>query len=300
MTKQQWLTSDRPAEMLTYLRDWANPRKLRLFGAETSYFFTMTSAGGRERTSTNLMSFIDGMQRKTGMGHKAVAIFCYMLALAGQIAFLVLVILLGIDEFSREALPSPWPWLIDLGWLALFAVKHSGMARAGFKMRWARIISPSLERSVYAGVSGLLLLGLSVTWQPLPGEPLWHLPVWVLGIALATIVGMGLYSLGFDHLGFFGLRKEEETFRIVGPYRFLRHPLMVCQIVFLWAQPVMSPTLAVLSAGLTLYILLAIPLEERDLRRRFGSAYEEYQRRVPALIPWRRPIPPAIHKPGNP
>jgi len=234
------------------------------------------------------------------MGCKVVAIFCYLLALAGIIALAALVILLGLDTFSREPLPSPWPSLINLGWLALFAVQHSGMARAGFKMRWTRIVSPSLERSIYVGISGLLLLGLSLTWQPLPGEPLWRLPVWVLGIALAAIVGMGLYSLGFDHLGFFGLRKEEETFRIVGPYRFLRHPLMVCQIVFLWAQPVMLPTLAVLSGGLMLYILLAIPLEEGDLRRRFGSAYEEYRQRVPALIPWRRPIPRAIHKPGNP
>ncbi len=69
---------------------------------------------------------------------------------------------------------------------------------------------------------------------------------------------------------------------------------MVCLLVFLWAQPVMTPTLAMLSGGLTLYIVLAIPLEERDLLRRFGSAYEDYRRRVPAFIPWRRPADPAV------
>lgn len=216
-------------------------------------------------------------------------IICYVLAIAGQVAFSVLVVLLGLDAFSREPFPSPWPWLTNLGWLLFFALQHSGMARTGFKKRWTRIISPTLERSIYSGTSGMLLVGLSLTWQPLPGEPLWRLPVWVLGIASAGIVGMGLCCIAFDHFGFVGLRQPQETLRIVGPYRFLRHPLMLCQLVFLWAQPVMSPTLALLSGGMTLYIVLAIPLEEGDMRKRFGSAYEEYRRRVPALIPWPKP-----------
>jgi len=37
MTEQQWQTSDRPTEMLAYLRDWASPRKLRLFGVACCY-----------------------------------------------------------------------------------------------------------------------------------------------------------------------------------------------------------------------------------------------------------------------
>src|SRR5438132_2015534 len=102
---------------------------------------------------------------------------------------MVLVVLLGLDEFSREPISS-WPWLINLGWLILFAMQHSGMARAGFKKQWTRIIPPQFERSIYAGVSGMLLLGLALTWQPLPGEPLWRLPVWVLAIALAGALGM--------------------------------------------------------------------------------------------------------------
>lgn len=233
------------------------------------------------------------MQRKTVMLPKAIALSCYIVAVLGQVAFTVLVILLGLDSLDREPLPAYWPWLIDLSWLGLFALQHSGMARAGFKKWWTRIVPPHLERSLYVGLSGLVLLGLSLTWQPMPGEPLWRLPTWFLGIGLAGALGMGWCCLAFDHFGFFGIRTEEETLRIVGPYRFLRHPLMACQIVFLWAQPVMSPTLAVLSGGLTLYIVLAIPLEEGDLRRRFGSAYEEYRRRVPAFLPWRRPVPPS-------
>ena len=46
---------------------------------------------------------------------------------------------------------------------------------------------------------------------------------------------------------------------------------------------------ALLSGGMTVYILLALPLEERELIRKFGPAYEAYRRQVPALIPWRIP-----------
>src|SRR5438874_2036712 len=69
---------------------------------------------------------------------------------------------------------------------------------------------------------------------------------------------------------------------------------MACAVLFLWGWPVMSPTLALLSGGLTAYILLALPLEERDLLARFGRHYLDYRRRVPMLLPWRAPVPRAV------
>jgi hypothetical protein len=70
---------------------------------------------------------------------------------------------------------------------------------------------------------------------------------------------------------------------------------MACLLVFLWGQPVLSPTLALLSGGLTAYIGAGIILEERDLLRLFGPAYAAYRRRVPALVPWRRPAPRGVY-----
>jgi protein-S-isoprenylcysteine O-methyltransferase Ste14 len=74
---------------------------------------------------------------------------------------------------------------------------------------------------------------------------------------------------------------------------------MACTLVLLWVQPVMPPTLALLSGGLTLYVGVGLTLEERDQLRRFGPAYEVYRRRVPALVPWRRPAPPATFPAGQ-
>jgi protein-S-isoprenylcysteine O-methyltransferase Ste14 len=235
---------------------------------------------------------------------KVLALACVVTAFAGQLALVVFVVLLGLDQPPPSLLRTAGnPWLIDASWLIVFGLQHSGMARAGFKRNWTRVFPPHLERSLYDGMSGLVLLGLCLTWQPLPGEALWRLPPWVLGIGLAGAAGSTLCCSRFDQFQFFGLRQAwrpnapeiPDELQITGAYRFVRHPMMACLLVFFWAQPVLTPALALLSGGMSLYILIAVQMEERDLVRRFGSAYESYRRRVPAFVPWRRPVPPARH-----
>jgi protein-S-isoprenylcysteine O-methyltransferase Ste14 len=241
----------------------------------------------------------------TGLAVRITGPVCVLVGVSGQAVFTGFVLLLGLDWLpDRAALPAPWLWVVNVGWLAVLAVQHSGMARAGFKRAWARVVPARLERAVYVAVSGLLVLGISLTWQPLPGEPLWRLPVWFVAVALAGFAGTGAALAQLDQGRFFGLRQTDtgdaEGLRIVGPYRYVRHPLMACTLLFLWGLPVMSPTLALLSGGLTGYILLALPLEERDLLRKFGPAYAEYRRRVPALIPWRPPADRAVQDAASP
>jgi protein-S-isoprenylcysteine O-methyltransferase Ste14 len=233
-----------------------------------------------------------------GAAVRLAALLCVAVGVLGQLAFMAFVLLWGLDLLPEcAALPLPWPWVVDLTWLVGFGVQHSGMARAGFKRWWERVLPGGLERAAYVGLSGLLLLGISLTWQPLPGEPLWRLPLWVVSVALAGAVGTALVCNGMDQLRFYGLRQvweagplPAESLEVSGPYRYVRHPLMACLLLFLWGQPVMAPGLALLCGGLTGYILLALPLEERDLRRQFGTAYEAYRQRVPALLPWRLPL----------
>jgi protein-S-isoprenylcysteine O-methyltransferase Ste14 len=247
-----------------------------------------------------------GTGAPAGLAVKSVAVACYLLALAGAGAFVALVLLLGCEALlarsSEPPLNEDWrrPLLVDLGLLLLFGLQHSGMAREGWKRLSSRLIPPSLERSTYAALSGLLLLLLALTWQPLPGPALWRGPLALVAVPLAAGAGLALLNARYDHAGLFGLRQAwagdrpapPERLLVGGPYRYVRHPLMVCLLVFLWAQPVLTPTLALLSGGLTAYIALGLVLEERDLLRRFHPDYAAYRRRVPALLPWRRPASP--------
>src|SRR5581483_278757 len=224
------------------------------------------------------------------------ALAAYALALASAAAFAVWIWLLALGLLpARSWVDEPWPWIVNLAWLVLFGLQHSGMAREAFKKSWTRIWPPLLERSFYVMLASLLLVGITFTWQTLPGEPIWQGPAWLVGLSLAGAVGMLRCCNGVGHLDFLGLQqvwRNEATpdiLYIAGPYRFLRHPLMASLLVFLWGQPAMTMTLFALNAGLSIYILMALRWEEADLARRFGQVYEDYRRHVPALIPWRRP-----------
>jgi len=65
-----------------------------------------------------------------------------------------------------------------------------------------------------------------------------------------------------------------------GPYSVIRHPLYLAFLLLLWPMRVMTATRFLFAALFTVYVLLAIPLEERDLRRAFGDSYDEYGQRV--------------------
>jgi protein-S-isoprenylcysteine O-methyltransferase Ste14 len=226
---------------------------------------------------------------------KGFALAAYLLALGGQGVFVVSVLLLGLDQWPRrEPVYGLWPWVVNISWLAVFGLQHSGMARASFKTWLARWWPAYLERSLYVALAGLLVLFLALSWQPIPGEAWWRGPPWVSLVAGAGVLGVVAVSWCFDHLSFFGLRQawrrsveESEPLQVAGPYQYVRHPLMACFLVFLWGHSVMTPTLALLSGGLTLYVFIAIGFEERDLLRRYGKAYAAYRRRVPVLVPWR-------------
>jgi protein-S-isoprenylcysteine O-methyltransferase Ste14 len=233
----------------------------------------------------------------------AVAVVCCLIACAGQAAFSLLVVGLGLGWWPGTAMAGVGPWIHNTGWLMLFAAQHSGMARQCSKRLWTRVVPVYLERSVYAAMSGVVLAGLAWEWQPLDGETWWELPPAVEAGALLGALGMAGMCWRFDGIGLLGVRQVWEQGRkfapdqlhIVGPYRWVRHPLMSCILLFLWCHPVMTPTLALLSGGMTVCMLLGLVLEERDLLKRFGPAYRAYRNRVPLLLPWCSPAAQAAY-----
>ena len=221
---------------------------------------------------------------------KLFAVAAYLIGLAGAGVFFAYVVGTGTGFWPPAPAKTAYQSIsFNLPLLILFACQHSGMARQAVKQRLG-----SLGRSIYVATSGLVVGALTLMWQPIPGEPIWHGPLWIAVISLLAAVGIGGFCSCFDHATFFGLTQAwtgqaEMPGQLCtdGPYRYVRHPLMLGLLVAIWAQPIMPRELLMMNAGMTCYVLVAIRLEERDLARQFGAEYEAYRRRVPMLIPWK-------------
>ena len=59
-------------------------------------------------------------------------------------------------------------------------------------------------------------------------------------------------------------------------------------IIAFWATPDMTTGHLLFAGVTTLYILVALQLEERDLLDHHGETYREYQRKVSMLVPMPR------------
>ena len=102
--------------------------------------------------------------------------------------------------------------VIDVALLALFAVQHSIMARAGFKRWWTRIVPPSAERSTYVLASNVCLIALIAAWHPITDDDIWLVTAqpWRTVLIVTGLAGWAIALLStvlIDHFDLFGLRQ---------------------------------------------------------------------------------------------
>lgn len=194
--------------------------------------------------------------------------------------------------------------VVNFSLLMFFALQHSGMARRGFKNWATRYVPHAIERSTYVLAACLAMGLLFWQWRPLPGivwdvqDPATRRWIWVLYAAGWTLVGAGCFMC--NHLHLFGLGQViayfrghdyvQPMFRMSMVYRYVRHPLMLGFLITFWSAPTMTSGRLLLAGVSTLYILIAIRLEERDLIVTIGKSYARYMRQTSSLIPrpWRR------------
>lgn len=103
----------------------------------------------------------------------------------------------------------------------------------------------------------------------------------------AMVVNVWTASLFWRFRTSFIPNKASRTLIVGGPFRFSRNPVYIALTVlyiglslctgYLWALPFLLPAMVLIR-----YYVVA--REEQYLERRFGSAYEEYRKRVPRWV----------------
>jgi protein-S-isoprenylcysteine O-methyltransferase Ste14 len=203
----------------------------------------------------------------------------------------------GINDGTRTTLNTAI--VVNMSLLMLFAVQHNVMARPWFKDWWTRFVPRPIERSTYVAAASLILLLLYWQWRPIT-ETVWDVKSAYGRAAIWTVYFAGwavvfLSSFVIDHFELFGLKQvwrhyngqqhASAPFSERSLYRWVRHPLMLGFIIAFWAAPTMTLGRLLFALVTTLWILIAIQIEERDLSRFLGEPYRDYRERTSMLLP---------------
>ena len=221
------------------------------------------------------------------------ATFLYLIAFVGNIAVVPRTVDIGPASAPATAL------VINVALIALFGVQHSVMARKGFKAWWTRVVPEPAERSVYVLMASAALIILYSFWRPIEAT------VWSVTNPLGETILWALFALGWaivllstfllNHFELFGLQqawlnlraRQAQPHQLRQPlfYKWVAHPLYSGFFLAFWATPHMSAGHLLLAAGMSVYMLIAIRYEERDLTSYYGEDYTSYRKGVGMIIP---------------
>jgi protein-S-isoprenylcysteine O-methyltransferase Ste14 len=180
---------------------------------------------------------------------------------------------------------GPASLVFDLAIFSAFALHHSVFAREPVKAALAHLCPKPLLRSVYVWTASLLLAAVVVLWSAIGGD-LYRVTGWraalfgVVQLAGVAIIARAVATI--DPLELAGIRNQirNEVLQVTGPYRWVRHPLYLGWVLAAFGAPHMTGDRLAFAAITTIYLMLAVPWEERSLLKSFGDDYRRYQERV--------------------
>ncbi len=169
------------------------------------------------------------------------------------------------------------------------------------------VIPNSVRALIWAFmIIGGYLLGLLV--NNYLALPCLSIPCFTAGIVLLIIIGRAAGVTG-RYLRVYGKSSPDKSFGeldklvTVGPYSCMRHPMHF----YLSLTPIaiglitVNPGYAFIIGPVEtiMILLMALLIDEKESLERFGEAYEEYRRRVPAFNPSPKCLWKALsHKPS--
>lgn len=203
-------------------------------------------------------------------------------------------------RLGRATGGSVWPAAaVDTALVTLFGAHHSLMARTGAKHWLMRHVPPPLERATFVWVASLLLVLVCAAWQDLPGELYRIRGGWAWAFRTAQVAGLAAVAgatRALHALDLAGIRQVRAAqhpdgsrapagtpgghLEVGGAYRLVRHPVYLGWNLLLFAEPAMTADRLLFATLALVYLVVAIPLEERSLAAEFGAAYAAYRAKV--------------------
>jgi protein-S-isoprenylcysteine O-methyltransferase Ste14 len=218
---------------------------------------------------------------------------------AGLLAFMLFLIA-GPFGLVNLGLGETRALLLNAFLCLAFFIQHSFMPRKPFRRWLARYLPEKYYGALYAIVSGIVVLPLVVFWQESAyalfapqGLVRWSLRAVI--VLSGALLAWTLWALGFflnfrlhpiiDDLR--GTDPQPASVIVRGPYSWVRHPLYLVSLLMIWSYPDMTLDRLLFNLLFTIWIVVGILLEERDLVATYGESYRSYRSKVPMLIPWR-------------
>lgn len=175
----------------------------------------------------------------------------------------------------------------------LFALIHSITAANFFKRRIEAVfgLKGAKYRLLYSALSFPSALPFTAYWLAERGQTpiLIAFSGWAKVVVLMVkLTGAAILTLSLLQTGaaeFLGLKPERRKLVTSGLYSRVRHPMYLGAVIFIWASPELRYLDILLYTLATLYFAFGIYIEERRLLESFGSEYESYRSRVPAILP---------------
>jgi protein-S-isoprenylcysteine O-methyltransferase Ste14 len=187
---------------------------------------------------------------------------------------------------GRSAPAAGWrPMAVNAALITVFALHHSLFARDRLKAWLTRSIPASLLRSVYVWVASLLLMLVCALWRPIGGELYRVTGFAAVALAAVQLAGVWITARGvarIDPLELAGIRpaSASQGLQVTGPFRWVRHPLYLGWVLMVFGAAHMTGDRLAFAVITTIYLVVAIPWEERSLLKIFGEEYTRYMRNV--------------------
>lgn len=189
--------------------------------------------------------------------------------------------------------------LLILLWVIFYA-HHTLFASLNIKRKIKALVKKAYlwNRLMYSIVSSFIFFGIFVyasTLKPSlllqPNEVLTYVGYMLATFGTIILVKSFKHFSGKRFAGFVphdDLETSEELIQS-GIHGIIRHPIYAGLMLIFMGYFLFSPTMsALIHLGmLLLYLPLGIYFEEQKLIQIFGSAYERYREKIPALIPWK-------------